>query len=541
MKSLIISTLILLLATFFSTLSLGNARRFHPDEAFYMTFSRNAAVNGDWWMISEPVDKPPLTFYTNALSLVFLAVETDDNGVLQLDPLKGEFAGRVPSVLMSVILVAVVMALAKSLPLPLAPSPHSREGEQNITDAIHHVPTNTNWMVYIVGLLAALSPFRIVFAATAFTDLPMLLFATISLWMAARGKWFWAGFWFIVSFWAKPQSVFYLPLLVGLLIYQMYKTDAMHHVPTNQNVAAVGTAWMLSARKKQLLNFILPIILGALLLWSWDMVRMGQGAESFFVLGQSRYTATMITPFADYPARLAEWWTIAQYLFGNGILTLIFLAIGIIGTIRRKNAISLILIGWILAFSLAHIALTLNLFDRNQIVLLPVIVLIIGLGITDMIHHVPTIYRDSVGTAWMLSAFKKLSTFSLLLCVSVFSFLASFHQLPIGGDDGRHDGINELADYLNSKPIATVIYDPWLDWELDYYMGVWTDKRRVFYPTPELLIRDALALEEVGNRYFVVPVEVDESLWLDALGQAEFSLSLDYETSKFRVWQLSPP
>lgn len=507
----IIYTLILLISTFFSTLALGNARRFHPDEAFYMTFARNAAVNGDWLMISEPVDKPPLTFYMNAISLKFLAVESDENGVLQLVSLKGEFAGRVPSVLMSVILVAVVMALAKSLYKPL---PRSLE-----TGAIHHIPTNANKVIYLAGLLAALSPFRIVFAATAFTDLPMLLFATISLWMAARGKWAWAGFWFIVSIWAKPQSVFYLPLIVIFLIMWEYKADTIHRVPT------------------MIFRFIFPIFIGGLLLWGWDIARIGQGAESFFALGQSRYTATRLTPFENYISRFEGWWETVQYLFGNGLLTAIFLGIGIMGAIRRQNVINLILVGWLILFSMAHIVLTLNFFDRNQIILLPVVVIFVAISIADTIHHVPT----GVGTAWMLSAFQKIILFSLFLCLSVFSIIASLQQLPIGGDDGRHDGINDLANYLNSKPVATVIYDPWLDWVLDYYMGVWTNKRRVFYPTPELLIIDALALDEIGTRYFVVPAMIDELNWLDALNSVGFIVILDYEVNNFRVWAITPP
>src|SRR5689334_1264506 len=107
--------IILLLAAFFSFVALGYARRFHPDEAYYMTSARHAAVNGDWWLLAEPVDKPPLTFYTNALALVCCAIESDANGVLQLDALKGEFAGRFPSLLLSILLVAIVMKLAKTL------------------------------------------------------------------------------------------------------------------------------------------------------------------------------------------------------------------------------------------------------------------------------------------------------------------------------------------------------------------------------------------------------------------------------------------
>jgi hypothetical protein len=292
----------------------------------------------------------------------------------------------------------------------------------------------------------------------------------------------------------------------------------------------------------KLLSFCAPIIIGGLLLWGWDIVRIGQGAASFFALGQSRYTATMIRPLSDYPARFAEWWATVQYLFGNGFLTIIFFIVGIVGIPRKGNRISLILLAWIAAFSIAHIVLTLNLFDRNQIVLLPVAVVLVSSGLVDTIHRVPTTsQKHSVGTAWMLSVLNNFIPISLFLCFTVFSLSASFRHLPIGGDDGQHDGIEELADYLNSKPVATVIYDPWLDWELDYYMGAWTNKRRVFYPSPDLLKRDALALKEIETRYFVVPIQVDESLWIDNLRKAGFIATQDYELRNFRVWALVPP
>jgi 4-amino-4-deoxy-L-arabinose transferase-like glycosyltransferase len=478
-------TLILLLAAFFSFLALGHARRFHPDEAYYMTSARHAAVNGDWWLLAEPVDKPPLTFYTNALALVFFAVESDSNGVLQLDALKGEFAGRFPSLLLSILLVAVVMKLTKAI-------------------------TKENKAAYLAGLLVALSPLRMVFAATAFTDMPMLCFGALALLMAARGKAGWAGVWFIVSFAAKPQVVFYLPLVIFLYVFRYldkssnFRTDSIAAVPT------------------VLVRFVLPMLIGGGLLWLWDIARMGQGAQSISVLGQARYTATNLTPIHDYPFRFAEFWGTIQYTFGHGIITAGLVIFGLI--FCKKWLFSI----WLLGFAALHIIFTLNLFDRNLILVLPIVAVMVGIAVTDMQKDVPT----------------KIIAASLFLCFSVlcfFAFSAAWGDLPIGGDDGRYNGIDELADYMNRKPVATVIYDTWLDWELDYYMGQWTDKRRVFYPNAELLLRDALSLDESGSRYFIVPAWIDESAWLETLREGGFSVNLDREFENFHVWELIPP
>lgn len=474
-------SLILLLAAFFSFLALENARRFHPDEAYYMTSARHAAVNGDWWLLAEPVDKPPLTFYMNALALVCCAIESDASSVLQLDALKGEFAGRFPSLLLSILLVAIVMKLAKTI-------------------------TKSDKAAYIAGILVVLSPLRIVFAATAFTDMPMLCFGVLALLLAARGKGAWAGFCFMLSFAAKPQVIFYLPLM--LMIFPSPLNPLSHK--------GRGEIW----------RFFVLVLLGAGILWLWDLERMNQGAESIWVLGQARYTPTSITPLADYPRRLAELWGTLQYSFGHGWITAI---LGIVGLVfSKKRILSL----WLLGFVAIHLVLTLNLFDRNLILVLPI------LAITLTPSPSPKHWR---GESW--SVISKFPSVSLFLCISALSFFslqAAWGMLPIGGDDGRHDGIDELAAYLNSKPVATVIYDTWLDWELDYYMGQWTDKRRVFYPNVELLLIDALALNELGSRYFVVPHWIDESAWLSAMRAAGFALSLDREFANFRVWELVP-
>lgn len=479
--------LILLLAAFLSFFALENARRFHPDEAFYMTFARNAAINGDWLLISETVDKPPLTFYSNALALIFFANESDSNGVLQLAPLKGEFAGRIPATLMSIILVAVLMRIA-------------------------HTFSGTYSAVYLVGMLTALSPLRIVFAPTAFTDMPMLLFGIISLWMAIQGRWGWSGMWFIVSISAKPQIIFYLPLIVSLLIFDSYKTKTLRFIP------------------QKIVHFALPIILGIVFLWGWDSLRMLNRAESFYQLGQARYSTTGFAPFPDYTTRFWALWATNQYLFGQALLTIFLICIALLRIILAKRiSINLTLLwGWIIGFMGIHIVLTLNLFDRNQIILLPIVALAVGIPLSAN----PSTAKYKV--------ILKVAQFALGFAMLFFSFQVAHGILPIGGDDGRHAGIDILANYLNSKPVATVIYDTWLDWELDYYMGQWTDKRRVFYPNPELLVEGALALDEDEPRYLVVPRNVDVALWLDALETAQFIISLDYELDNFLVYSLMP-
>jgi hypothetical protein len=271
---------------------------------------------------------------------------------------------------------------------------------------------------------------------------------------------------------------------------------------------------------RNFLRFITPIIIGAILLYLWDMARVNLGATSFLALGQAYYTPIQITPLSDYPARISDLWQTIQYLFGHGIITGALLIFGIIQTIRRGKMIAWIFMLWIIGFVGLHIVLTLNLFDRNLLLIVPIACLWIG-------HSIASIN-------WRLGII-------LAIMIVPFSLISTTGHYPIGGDDGRHTGIDDLADYLNSKPIAAVIYDRWLDWELDYYMGEWTNKRRVYFPTPSALVEGASELKEIGMRYFVAPVEEDISDWLLALTNAGFSVSTDYESENFRVFVIVPP
>ncbi|MGB7338574.1 MAG: hypothetical protein WBC91_06765, partial [Phototrophicaceae bacterium] len=358
----------------------------------------------------------------------------------------------------------------------------------------------------LAGLLLALSPLRIVFAPTAFTDMPMLLLGCVALWMAVRGQSLWSGFWLSLSIAAKPQIIFYTPLLIGFIIFKAY---------SHKNYLD---------GLRQLIYFFAPILIGIGLLWGWDAMRIAHGAESFYLLGRSHYTITELTPLHDISNRMAGWWASIQYILGNGWLTLMGLGYASVISFRRllKKQVNfrIGLLGlWVIGFVSLHMLLTLNLFDRNQLILLPIIIWIVSIA---------------------LSNHQRLSVV-LVIGMLFFSYQAAQWQFPIGGDDGSHDEIHLLADYLNDKPVATVIYDRWLDWELDYYMGQWTDKRRVYYPTPQQFVDGALSLDEIGTRYLIAPTIVDLSDWLSALEDAEFIVALDYEMQNFIVYQVIPP
>jgi hypothetical protein len=117
-----------------------------------------------------------------------------------------------------------------------------------------------------------------------------------------------------------------------------------------------------------------------------------------------------------------------------------------------------------------------------------------------------------------------------------------------------------LADEINALPFGAIVYDHWRGWELGYYLGAWSDKRRVYYPDPYTLAQDSLNNPETATRYFIVPSRFIErsaenyEIWLSSLRDVGYEVSiythieaprdttLAYmETDYYAIFALTPP
>ena len=478
-KAMYVRLLVILLASCLQFHQLARDLRFHPDEALFMSFARNAAVHGDW-ILSGPLDKPPLSIYSSAVSMVGVGNTTDANGVLQLDAHQGEFAARLPNVLLAIVLSALMMRLSRDV-----------YGDEIITR--------------YVGLLMATSPYMLAFAATAFTDMSLLFWSALALWLSLRRRFGMAGLALGLAFWSKQQALWAAPLIVMFI-----------HCHRQAGRPALRQ-WF----------FSLSGLLALLLLW--DAARP---ETSIFLLGTMYNVPTsLIADPSTWLTRLAEWLRLASWLIAPPLLTLMMAAMAVAGWMKggkTDRAIKAEPLLWlyILAYIALHTLVAFNQYDRYLLLVLPPLALLMACRLVRFIRIMPHSSRiaAAVGGLLVLSALWPLSS-----------------GLPIGGDQGEHEGIDELADYLNSKPVATVIYDPWLGWELGYYMGPWSDKRRVHYPTPAALVAGALALDEIGPRYLVAPVGQALDLWLEGLGAAGFSVFADYQSHRFAAYRLLPP
>lgn len=533
--------LIVLLASALRCAALGADQRFHPDEALFATFARGAAVQGDW-LLRGSLDKTPLSIYATALGMMSFGVTTLPNGVLTLDIHRGEFAARVPNVFASIGFVALLMALTWRV-------------------------TRRERAALMAGVLAAVSPLALAFSAVAFTDTLMLLCITAALYAAVRAKALWTGVWLALGIGCKQQAILYTPLLLDILwnaatlatppVYPTLR-DMARHASTDggllltSRVASSGCSGLKSPLRiafldsiRVLLRFALPVVIGLLALGLWDAAR--EQVTGLWALAAANNDPGRLARLDELLPRLAAWLGYAQYLLA--LLPIAFLwasnhwfRIRHIQSHPPRRMRPANVHGWLTRtmivytglYLLSHWLIAINIYDRYLLPLLPLAVLAGARALSNSSHSATASKREYDA-----------HFATLAFCVIVLSLPAALDalagRLPIGGDRGKHQGIDQLAAHLESKPLGTIIYDHWLGWELGYYLGTWSDKRRVYYPTPHALAADAPLNPDRAPRYIIAPIDVMLAPWLDALRAVGFTVRLDYARGQFVAYRVIPP
>lgn len=434
--------------------------RFHGDEALFATYARNAAVYGDW-MLSGPLDKPPLSLYAMALSMQFTGVTTLPDGVLTLDARAGELAARLPAVFAGIVTVAAVMALAGVLGGPRA-----------------------GW---IAGTIASVSPQMIAFSATAFTDPLLVMFGTLALLQAARGRAITSGLLLAAAFASKQQAVLIAPLVVLLLS------------------SRVGWRRLVTAAAA-----------GGTLLLIWDLAR--QDLSIFAVAADNNNPYRWLVPPSEWPERAAQWARYLSTAFGPPLLTALICAAGLLPlSLRSPTRIERVRWG-LLVLLTAHVVLPFNLYDRYLLLLLPGIAVLAALRLRVLLR-------------WRWTAV-------LVLSVVIAGGLAEPARYPTDVRD-RDSGLIELAAFINRQPLGTIVYNPWLGWEMGYTVGPWSDKRVVYYPSPDEFAADAPKNPDTAGRLLIAPGWAPVPHWM-AAAEAGFAVRIAYRSADYAAWWLTP-
>jgi 4-amino-4-deoxy-L-arabinose transferase-like glycosyltransferase len=460
------------------------ANRFHPDEALYGYWGLLIALGKDPGLVNVPVYKPPL--------LPYLIAGTQ--GLLS----KSEFAVRLPGLIAGVLTVPLTAALA-------------------------HALYRDRWVVMTAAACAALSPFAILFSATAFTDPPMVALGLGACLAAARDRPGWAGLLAGLSFATKQTGLAWLPLAALLSISSLQP-------PASGLLKSLGR-----------LAVAFVAVVGATFIW--DAVRVAQGAESFWSLGVTGYGGLRFIWPQELGTRLLGWADLARYLFVspvvNGVL-LIGLPVLVWHALTRRTrtaTMDLLLISFLLAYLFLHWLWAFPVWDRYLLPLLPILAILLG----RVASLISSYIRCAAGH--LVSSIVHCALFIALIFPARNA--AAHSAYPVGGDHGAYDGIDRVAAFLNDQPEGTVVYQHWLGWEYDYYLFD-GPVSLAYWPTPAWLARDVLAFGAKGPRYITFPAWESSARVEQALTEAGYGLCPALVTTRrdglptFTVYRIQP-
>jgi len=443
--------------------------RFHPDEALYGYWGLLIGPGQDPWLVAAPVYKPPLLPYLIAGAQALLG--------------NHEFTVRLPGLAAGVLTVPLVAALA-----------HSLYRDRGVAMA--------------AAASVALSPFAILFSATAFTDPLMVVMGLAACVAAARGRPARAGLLAGLALATKQTGLVWLPLVALVQI-------------SNPKIKPRA----------------IPLIIGhwslvILLVFAWDAMRVTQGAESFWRMGVTGYGGLRLIWPRELWARLRGWAGLMRYIFVSpvvngalllGLPLLIWNSIQIpniksplsnLGRYTRESLVDLFLIFFLLIYLFLHWLLAFPVWDRYLLSLVPVLAILLARVLVLLASYIRSTTRN-------LPLF--IVHCSLLVSLALPAWNASHSRYPVGGDHGAYDGIEKVAAFLRELPAGAVVYQHWLGWQYAYYL-FGGPVCLAYWPTPTWLARDVQAFGAGDPRYITFPSWEQSARVKSALAGAGYGL-----------------
>jgi hypothetical protein len=484
--------------------------RFLEDEALYAHWGLQIATGADPMLDQEPVDKPPLHPY--ALALSFLALG------------RNETAARLPSLLASTAGIALVYAIAKTL---------YRDEPVGLLAAV----------------LLALSPFDLLFASTAFTDPLMSAWMLGALWAATAGRLGAAGLLASLAGATKQQGFLFLPLVAAvgmsipdrLLPYRGRSQQVRHfrdRLPSQPGTPRWRVLW-----RSGWLRFALGAIVVIVSIVAWDLMRvqrpgfLAQGLISYGGLGPAQPQA-LGQRGAAWLRLLGAFWVSPWF---NGLLVAAFVtwqAGGLVGWWAPWSRIDHLLVGFFLGFLLLHWLVGFQVWDRYLLGLVPLAAILAARSLLAL-GRAPR----QLGWRWACAI-----GLGMVLSLSLGGPVhrASRSELPLGGDHGAYDGIDQLAAYIRTTaPEGSVLYHHWLGYHYRFYL-YGAPLRLHWHPDLDDLLRDATIYRR-EPRYIAFPSWQDAGPTEQALEAASISLRPVLETvrrdgtTSFRLYRLEGP
>jgi hypothetical protein len=172
---------------------------------------------------------------------------------------------------------------------------------------------------------------------------------------------------------------------------------------------------------------------------------------------------------------------------------------------------AMLVLAWLAGYLLLHLIVNVPVWDRYLLTVVPL---------------------ASLAAGWAIDgALAGAGNISLLLVVILVLVLilgpaghAAAGLLPIGGDHGLYDGIDQIAEFFAPYPYGTVLYDHWLSWQLRYYLF----DSRVYvswFADSAVLQEDLRVFGDRSLRFLIVPAWQDGAPLRSAVAAAGFGLA----------------
>jgi hypothetical protein len=278
----------------------------------------------------------------------------------------------------------------------------------------------------------------------------------------------------------------------------------------------------------------------------WDLARvqrpgfLAQSLIAYGGLGPAQ-------PQALIPRALA-WLELLLGFWGTGLAVLLAAALLgwlLVAWLRRDpqpglrwTAVDGLLAGFLAAFLLLHWLVGFQVWDRYLLALVPLAALLAARLLVRVARLVPPGRPRAVaatGLGLLLAA-----------CLAGPVVRAAHSELPLGGDHGAYDGIDQLAAYLRAEaPPGAVLYHYWLGSHYRFYL-YGAPLRLHWYPDTADLAHDATVYRR-EPRYIAFPSFRDGEPARAALAAAGVELEPVFETLRrdgtisFRLYQLEGP
>ena len=461
----------------------------HPDEALYASWALRIADGSDPALLGVYVDKPPLLLYL--LAGLFRLAGFD--GQAPLDPGRLILAGRLAAWLASSISLALLWLIARRVYGPSV----------------------------ALGALAlfALSPLAVRLSPTLFTDPWLVLWLLLGLWAALGQRAWLAGIACGLAYATKQQGLLFMPLLLAVLWFSV-RADAAarlagmtgrklkgddHPAGVVRNPHSGG----LTVRRhvwRWLNGFA---IVAVAVLW-WDSLRW-QWMPSYWDRSAQTYGGLALALDSGLPQRLAQWGELMGYGFGWPLwLALAALSLWAAAAAQRRarrqpnlphrhadavpkrsgvegrrstlapharagvpapvsttpHWFDRLLLAYVAAYVLLHIATNLAPWDRYLLPLLPLLALLLARAAFWAWHANVDAAQPASAAGWPRRAATAGMAFSLLYA----GYMASFARLPLS-DGGAYDGVQQITTHMRStEPSGAILYHHWLGWHYNFYL-----------------------------------------------------------------------